>query len=264
LQVFNYFVHELPNMNDRTRSSIEAGTNQVLFVCNSGIVRELLCTKSNVSPAVLDQGKSIFVDFSVSRHGASGAFVNAVWKLLVQKYILRRHANSNSKIIMIWCDEYQNHVNSFDSVFLAECRSHLGGLICLTQSLHAFYSAMKGGHTGEHMADSLLTNFGTKIFCAVGDDRTANYGSTLAGRTLRTFVGGSENQRMSVGDALFGNPVFSGSFNQHFEQVLQNRQFMTGLRTGGPPDYVVDGFVLRAGMPFSNGEPYLKVAFSQR
>ncbi len=59
-------------------------------------------------------------------------------KLLTQKHILRRHAKPGDPVIIIHADEAQEMVSSFDASFLAKCRSHLGCMIYLTQSLHSY------------------------------------------------------------------------------------------------------------------------------
>jgi hypothetical protein len=183
-----------------------------------------------------------------SRYGASGQFVNAVWRLGVQRHVLRRHVTPGDRIIVQWIDEFQNHAFSGDSRYLAECRSHLGCQVVLTQSLHAFYAAIKGGHSGEHLADALLTNYGTKCFCALGDAKTAEYASSLVGKSLQTFIGGSMAPQTDLFDELMGRSKFTGNFSEHYENVLQTNAFMSGLRTGGAENgYVVDAIVIRSG-----------------
>ena len=63
---------------------------------------------------------------------------------------------------------------------------------------------------------------------------------------------------------MFGDAAVTYSSNEHTEEIVQPREFMHGLRTGGPPDFVADAIVIKSGEPFSWGGNYLKVAFSQR
>jgi type IV secretory pathway TraG/TraD family ATPase VirD4 len=259
-QVMQYWLGELPTLNDRTRSSITTQVMGILHVLCSGIVRELLSTTTNVTPAAMDVGKWLLIDLAVSREGASGALVNAAWKLLVQRQILRRHAGSGSAITVIWVDEFQNHVNSGDARFLAECRSHRGCMVVLTQSLHSYYAALKGGHAAEHQANALLTNFAHRIFCSLGDAKSAEWASGLLGKRLETMIGGSMAPEESMWDTLMGRTKFTGSFSQHYEPVLQPNVFMHNLRTGR--DGVADAIVIRP-EPFSNGQNFLQVAFGR-
>lgn len=196
----------------------------------------------------------------------AGAFVNGAWKYAVQRHILRRHAMHDANPIIIWSDEYQNLINSFDATLLAECRSHRGAMVVLTQSIHSFYASMPGD-AGRHQADALLTNFAAaKIFHALGDDQTAAYASSLVGKSLQTFISGSTGPQGSMYDELCGGQSkFTGSFSQRHEQILQNNVFVNGLRTGGKANGLLcDAIVIRSGEPFSNGQCWQWVTFSQK
>ena len=183
-QCLEAWLNEYVNLDPRTRSNISTQVNQILATFTGGIVRQMVSGKTNVTPAALDDGYWILVDMAVSRFGASGQFVNAAWKLAVQRHVLRRVATEDSRIIVTWIDEFQNHLNSFDPKYLAECRSHLGGMAVLTQSLHSYYSALHGGQAAEHQANALLTNFGHRVFCSLGDEkmRPVGVGFCAAGR----------------------------------------------------------------------------------
>ena len=137
-------------------------------------------------------------------------------------------------------------------------------MIYLTQSLHAYYAAMPG-QAGRHQADSLLTNFHTKLFHALGDLETANWASGLIGKSLQTFTGGTMTPPESLYGELMGQSRYSGNFSQHFESTLQSNEFMHGLRTGGAANgFVCDCFVIRSGEPFTNGQNWTRASFDQR
>ena len=260
---FQYWKDEYPTMADKTRSSVVAGVMGILFVFNTGLVRELVSTTTNVDPSVMNVGMWILVDMPESSYGAAGRFILAGFKYLTQRHILHRKIKDDTAVTVIHCDEAQRVVNSHDAVFLAEARSHRGCMVYLTQSIHAYYTKLKVA--GEHQADSFLTNFYTKIFCAVGDDKTAAYASSLIGRRLQTRVNTSMSPAKDTYDELFGDQRCSSSTSQTVENIVENREFMQNLRTGGVENgYMVDAVVVRSGQPFSNGEAYLKVSFSQR
>lgn len=259
----NYWIKEFPAMADKTRSSILAGVMGILHVFNTGIVRELVSTTTNVSPIIMDHGMWILMDMPISSYGAAGAFILGGMKYLTQRYILHRWTKEDTAATVIFCDEYQKVANSFDPAFLAEARSHRGCMVCLTQSIHSLYTRIR--EAGEHGADALLTNYYHKIFHALGDDKTAAYASSLIGRRLKTRVNvSSSSGDDNAYDALYGQPKVSASTTQSIENIVENREFMQGMRTGGPEHgYTVDGIVVRS-EGFSNGENYIKVAFSQR
>lgn len=64
---------------------------------------------------------------------------------------------------------------------------------------------------------------------------------------------------------LMGESRYSGSFSQSYESTLQANEFMHGLRTGGPEnDFICDCYVVRSGVPFANGQNWIKTSFDQR
>src|ERR1700722_17466689 len=86
----DYWLSEFPMMADKTRSSILAGVMGVLHVFNTGIVRQLVSTTTNVTPADLFNGKWVLVNLPPAEWGDIGSFINAGWKYLTQRANLRR------------------------------------------------------------------------------------------------------------------------------------------------------------------------------
>jgi hypothetical protein len=227
------------------------------------VVRELVSSATNVSPADLLAGKWVLVDMPPAEYGDVGLFVAAGWKYLTQRAVLRRAAGAADAPVVVWCDEAQQFVNSHDATIAAQCRSHKGCLVFLTQSLHSYYAALHGDR-GRHQADALLTNFQTKIFHALGDPDTAKWAASLVGRSLQTFVGGSTAPVAGLYEELTKPGQTTGSFSTHYEQVLQDNVFMHGLRTGGPANGLqCDCIVVRSGEPFAGGRNHLLATFVQ-
>lgn len=259
-----YWLNEFVFMADKTRSSILTGVMGILHTFNTGLVRELVSTTTNVTPDDLLAGKWVLIDMAPSEWGDIGLFVAGGWKYLAEKAVLRRIADDKSNCVTIWADEAQQFVNSFDAHFIAQCRSHCGCMVYLTQSLHSYYAAMPGP-AGRHQADSLLTNFHTKLAHALGDIETANWFSGLIGKSLQTFTGGSMTPSDNLYGELMGQSRYTGNFSQHYESTLQSNVFMHGLRTGGVANnFLCDCFVVRSGEPFSNGQNWLATSFDQR
>ena len=80
-QCTDYWLGQIPTLNDRTKTSIMVQVQGILHVMGSGVVRNLISSDTTLSPAMMDDGVSILVDMPGSRYGASGQFVNAVWRL---------------------------------------------------------------------------------------------------------------------------------------------------------------------------------------
>lgn len=259
-----FWLGEFPSMADKTRSSILVGVMGILHCFNTGIVRELVSTTTNVTPDDLFAGKWLLIDMATSEWSDIGSFIAGGWKYLAQRAILRRVADPDANTVTIWADEAQTVLTSFDAHFLAQCRSHRGCMVYLSQSLPGYYAAI-GGESGRHSVDALLTNFHNKIFHALGDLETANWASGLVGRSLQTFTGGSITPGEGVYDEMMGRSRYSGNFNQSFESTLQANAFLHGLRTGGEANGLVcDAYVIRSGEPFASGENWLRASFSQK
>ncbi len=258
----DYWLAEFPSMAEKTRSSIMVGVMGILHVFNTGEVRELVSTTTNTSPDDLLAGKWVIVDMSLSEWGDMGCLVAAGWKYLVQRRVLRRNATDDDNIVVIWADEYDQFVTSFDAQYLAQCRSHRGCMVVLTQSLHSFYMSLKGP-VGKHQTDALLANFATKIFHALGDVQTAEWASGLIGKGREVFVGTSIAPPDGTDFEFFGGARVSTSSSEHYEFVVKPNLFMNGLRTGGIGKRICDGIVIRSGDPFSNGANWLWREFHQ-
>ena len=254
------FLSEWATMDPKTRSGILAGINGLTHVLLSGIVRDMVSTETTVSPADLGEGRIIFVDMPVMKYGESARVVLGGWKFIAQRWVLRRKAAPGDRIVGIWADEAQNVINSFDFFFLSECRSHLGFLTYLTQSIHSYRSALRG-QTGEHLVEGLLSCFLHKVFFVCGDHLTAKYASDLLGHRLEALPGASDDGGGNAAEELFGARPVRASFSQSYQPILQPNAFLRG-RTGGPCK-VADAYVITTGTPFSTGENFIKCAFSQ-
>ena len=241
----NFWTNEYPAMDNKPRSSILAGVNNILGIFNTGLVRDLGSTTTNVSPLDMERGKWILIDLPIDRYGESGKIIMHGWKYSVQKHVLRRQPKLGDSTIGIWCDEAQQFVSTFDPQYLAMCRSHYGYMVYLTQSYHSY---IEGGQASEHKAKALLTNFYTKVAHTIGDAETAKYLCSLVGQYREDFINLDTEGK--------------GSFSEKYEDKLKVSELLTGLRAG--QGGIVDGLVIKTGMPFSTGENFLRVQFSQK
>ena len=260
----DYWLSEFPTMADKTRSSILTGVMGILHVFNVGVVRELVSTTTNASPDDMLKGKWVIVNMAPAEWGDMGSLVAAGWKFLTEKLVLRRHTEDSSNVITVWCDEAAQFVNSFDSQFITQCRSHKGCLVYLTQSLHSYYGALKGD-AGRNQADALLTNFSTRIMHAIGDAKTAEWASEMLGRELESFVSTSNSPSEQPFDDIFGPGKATTSVSFQYQPAVQSKVFMHGLRTGGLANNLIcDAVVIRSAEPFSTGRSWMMVSFSQK
>ena len=195
--------------------------------------------------------------------GQAGLLISAGWKQLMQQAILERKADDDSPFVTIFCDEAHAVTTSNDSPFIAQCRSHKGCLVYLTQSVSSFYAAMKGD-AGKHQADALLANFATVIAHSCDPVSAKLLASKLGRRKEMLWAGGSSPMEGGLAGALWGRPQCNAHFSEHYENYLQEQEFMVG-RTGGPSNnFLADAVVIKSGESFANGMNYLKCCFSQK
>ena len=199
--ISDLWINEFPNMDDKPRSSGLAGVMNTLSTFNTGLVRLMCATETNITPAVLDEGVSILINFPFANYGPTGRFIAGDWKYRVQKHILRRKWKPGGFWNVMILDEYQESATEFDPRYLAMCRSHGGCMLCLTQTIHSEYGSIGG--QGHHKADQLLSNFGLHIFHTV-DPHTAAYASKLLGQRRETFINTSPQSDLDIGDEMFG------------------------------------------------------------
>ena len=255
-----------PRMNDRTRTSIEAHMLSPLHVFNTGIVRDLLATSTNITPADMEHRKWVMLNAPVVPGDATATFLNAAVKLAVQRYILARDAGDGAPLLCIWSDEFQNIANAYDRAYIEACRSHRACLVALTQSIHALYARMCG-KSGEHETNALTSNFGHTVVHVLGDATSAKYFSSVLGERRESFINPTipSGQNDFYDAVVCGRSNISVSASESYQPVLQPSAFLSGLRCGGPPHNVVDGIVIRTGLPFNaSGENYLFTSFKQR
>jgi len=259
-----FWVREYPLMDGEVRSNGLAGVMNILHTFNQGIVRQMVSSHTNCSPDDILKGKWVVVDFPPSTWGEVGSFICAGWKYLTQMAILKRQATEQDAFCVIWVDEAHQFVSDTDAYFIAQCRSHKGALIYLSQSVSSFYAALKGDG-GKAQADALLANF-SHVIVHVSDAETAKWASSKLGKRREMMFSGSNSpgKETTLLDQMFGQNQMSMSFSVRYEDVLQTEAFLVG-RTGGPDNNLLaDAIALKSGEPFSNGMNYLRVVFSQR
>jgi hypothetical protein len=267
--VADYFLLEYPALSDKTRSVIVSTFTSMVDVLNRGILRELFCTDTNVTPEVCQGGEIILIDLAVKEFAEVGQFAQVLWKYAFQRSIERRDVRTSPRPVFLWADEAQHFVTSYDSMFQTTCRSARVATVLLSQNVSNFYAAFGGNEKGKAEADSLFGNLNTKVFHANGDPVTNQWASTLIGRTRQFFVNASSsNQAADWMSALsvFGEPPQTSSgVSESYEFDVQPCAFTT-LRTGGPAhNGIVDSIVFQNGKVFNaSGKNWLSTAFRQK
>lgn len=270
--VCDYFLLEWPKLAERTRSVILAMILGFADMLNRGLLRELFCTDTTITPDAVEDGKIILIALPVKEFGEVGQFAQALFKYCFQRSIERRNVAVSPRPVFLWADEAQNFINSYDMQFQTTCRAARVATVYLTQNVSNVYAALGGGDKGRAEADSLFANLNTKIFHANGDPVTNEWAASLIGRSRQFMMNGNSSYDAddqwlaSIGlDRLRKGGGASAGFSEVLEFEVQPREF-TRLKTGGPANgWVVEGIVFQNGRIFeASGRTWLKTAFKQR
>lgn len=267
--VADYWLVEYPSLSEKTRSVVVSSFTSMVDVLNRGVLRDLFCTTTNVTPAMIEDGAIIIVDLPVKSFGEVGQIALTLWKYCFQLSIERRDVSKNPRPVFLFADEAHHIITSYDMLFQTTARSSRVATCYLTQNISNLHAALGSGEKGRAEASSLLANLNTRIFHCNGDPVTNEWSSTLIGRTRQAFASGnsshSQDEQVSALFGLAGSETSSSGFSEAYEYELQPRAF-TQLRTGGPENnWEVDGIVFQNGKTFrSSGTNWLPVTFQQR
>jgi len=267
--VADYFLIEYPCLSEKTRSVIVSTFTSLVDCLQRGILRDLFCTDSTITPQAVEDGKIILVDLPVKEFGQVGLFANMIWKLSFQKSVERRNIQSSPRPVFLWADEGHHFLHNEDSLFQSTCRSSRVASVLITQNVPNIDVALGGGETGRAEAESLIANFGTLVFHCNTCQRTNELAAGLIGKSLRCFANG--NMSHQVDDwpmatlGLGSGGQTSGGFSEQLSYTVEPAEF-TRLRTGGPQNkWMADAIVIKSGETFrSTGWIYMPVTFKQR
>lgn len=264
--VADYFLLEFPGLSEKTRSIIVSTFTSMIDVFNRGVLRELFCTTTNVTPDDALAGKIIVIDLPVKEYAEVGQFAAIVWKYLFQRAVERRNVAVNPRPCFLFADESQYFTTQFDALFQTTARSSRCATVYLTQNLNNYLSSYKGP-SGMADAKSLLGNLTTHVVHALADSDTAEFIAELIGRRKQMFQSGNVTHTpYHPVDDFFqrDSGQVSGGWNESFEYDVQPAE-LCRMRTGGPANqFLVDGLVWRGGQPFaSTGRSYLWTTFRQ-
>ena len=263
----DYWLLEFPGLSDKTRSVIVSTFTSMADVLNRGVLRELFCTDTTVTPDDCLDGKVVVVDLPVKEFADVGLFAAAVWKHQFQRAVERRPAaDPDPRPVFLYADEAHLFTGPADALFQSTARSARCCTVYLTQNLNNYLSAYRG-ESGRADALSLLGNLTTHVVHCLGDSDTATFVADLAGKSRQWFLNNSSTgQAYDPLDDLLGRATgqVSAGFGEQLDYEVQPADLMR-QKCGGPPAFRVGALVWRGGRPFaSTGRPYLWTEFDQR
>jgi hypothetical protein len=112
--VSDYFLSEFPKISPKTRGTIVSTFSVMADSLQRGILSELFCGETNITPEATESGKIILVDMPVMEYGAVGALANGLWKYAFQRAIEKRDVRKSPRPVFLMVDEAQFLVTSYD------------------------------------------------------------------------------------------------------------------------------------------------------
>ncbi len=254
--VQRYWFKEHARLSDRTRTSITATFTSTVDVLQHGLAHQLLGTNTTIVPeATYRDGAVILIDLPIQEFHEVGRVVQNIWKYQFQRAILRRDVDTYPRPVLLFADEAQNFVSSFDYQYQAVARSARACTVYLTQNISNFYSVL--GARGRDETHAFLGNLTTKIFHANSDHNTNQYAADLISQQWSTVFNYSSSRSNDSANSSAG-----GSQNLQYK-VLPGE--FTTLRKGGPQNRLeVDAIVYQGGRSWHiSGDTYMRAVFRQ-
>lgn len=258
-----FVLREWIRLSDKTASSVNIYTINLLERFISGHVRDLVSGASTVTPDDVLNGRILVINTPFLVYREPGQLIQLAWKLSMIRAALRRDLKANDRPVCIWADEAQLHaLPSVDCMTQAVARSHKLINVAITQNIPLLESVIK------RREDVLawISNLQTKFIFANSDKDTNEYFSALFGHSKHLF--GSTSTTTAPFDLVSdwcgqGNQC-NVSVSEHWHPDVPPSFFGSGMRKGGAENnYVVDFYLYQAGRRFSNRKPWIKAALKQ-
>jgi len=247
-----FWLKEFPQYPEETRGSILATWGTAAEPLMRGQLADLFGSDTNFVPEVSFSGAIIVLDLPTRIYGKAGLVLQGAFKYVWQLAAESRRIEPDSPVAFLFADEFHELFTEHDAAFFATARSSRIASIVISQNLANYYSAL-GGEQGRHQAEAMLGNLSTHIWHTNGHSQTNEW----AAKTIADHRGVRANYQTGHDGRSTG-----GGSEDIAPKVLAST--FTELSKGGPPDFVSEAIVFRAGARFlASGETYLRVGFPQ-
>jgi hypothetical protein len=267
----DYLTEEFCNLADRTKTSIQQALSSMLDLFARGVLHELFCTTTTVTPEHSMDGKVVVLGLPTHEFGQVGRIAQVAFKYFWQRAFMRRDVRQKPRPVCVFADECQEFAVTADAEAMAVSRSARVSHVYACQNLPGLIGAVGGGDEGKAKVQSMLGNFQTKVWHANGCDETNEWAAKTIGREIKRLGGGrSGGGRYDPLDP-WGQESGSGgpswSYHEHIDHCVEPGFFASGLRKGGPDNgCLVDAVLFQAGRRFraNGGRHFTFVTFDQR
>lgn len=255
----DFFLEEVPRLDNRPRSSIEATLTNLTYPFLAGKLAELFCTTTTVTPTLCRDGKIIVMDLPVLKYGAAGAVAQTLFKYLFGLAMQNTKVDARTRPVFLFADEAQFFLNSADADLLSTARSSKTCIVYITQDLPTYYAKL--GRNARDVAESILSKFGTRIFHANTSRETNQAAAELIGKVEKFHLtqtrskgrtSGGGGNRHDQGGGFHGQDGAATTVGEstagYLDYEIPPDHFATKLRTGSQNHaHKVDGIVIRNG-----------------
>jgi hypothetical protein len=251
----DFFLRDMATLAPETFGSVTTNALLVLEPLLHGHLRKVFASGLNICPELCTTGAVQVLDMSPLEYGVAGLVGQTIYLYqAMNAFERRKFVPGRDRPVAIFGDEFQLFVTDRLVQFLQTGRSAGAGFVGLTQSV----SNIRYAIPDRAAADACLGLFGTRIACANSDVATNSWLAETIGQTMQWRMNGQTQPGRENGTLQ--------SSTGYAEQLLLEllpRDF-TLLKRGGPPDFLVECIVHRAGAPFaSNGRTWIHTSFRQ-
>jgi hypothetical protein len=252
--VEDYFFRTMPNLNDRTSSSILAMTASVLepFV-SSRILNRMFCGGTCLKLEEVFSGKILLLDIPIARYEHVGRIAQIMLGYSLMKEVEKRDLSKYGNPLIFHYDEFQNFLTPFMHQFMSTCRSSRSGVVVISQNTSNLRAAMGGGYASDAKVNALLGLTNTRFYHANNCTITNEFGANSIGKSFLNLSSvniGRQNES-------------SAGTSQALLQLIEPSAFTMLSPGGAAKSYLTDAIITGTGRVFSNGLNYLRTSFKQ-
>ncbi|MDX2263472.1 MAG: hypothetical protein NW215_00675 [Hyphomicrobiales bacterium] len=289
--IANYWLMQYPSLPERTRGSVIFTLGTMLQDVQTGTIRELFCTATNIFPEDTHEGAIIILDLPAVA-SRTNRMAQTLFKTVWQQATLRRTMTQATRPVFLWADEAHFFVTPYDTDFQSLARDRRACTVYMTQNLSAYHQRLPS-RNAQAMTAAFMGYFQTQVFHALSDPTTIQHAQFLFGKTDRfressqgstTYgtndgssrsynFGSSSGEKSWSVNSGHGTTTNTGTSRsrttgwglQHaVEDTLRPEDF-TALKTGGPETgNRVGAFCFKTGTTWSHGSTCLYAEFPQR
>lgn len=184
-RVRNYWLKQYVTMPEKMRGSITTSVCAELNRFSDGILREQLCTTTDILPEMAFSGGILVMGFPVLSYPEEGLVLQQIFKMMFQRAVESRNGLDpvfQERPLFLFADESQYFISESDDLFLSTCRSSKCSVVYLTQSVSTYYAQL--GKKYEERVSAFVSKFGNVIFHSNLCSQTNRLASQLIGRGL--------------------------------------------------------------------------------